>query len=248
MKAVIVDAGYGRRLYPITKCISKGLVPVYDKPALLYQLAFLADMGVEEVAVVVSGTHYDTYKYFLDQIDTEGLKVSLYLQKTGAGIVAAYESCAEFTKENDILLMMGDCLYFVNDAKKLIRQAETCFRSDKVGIVIGKTKPGSHNEFMNQIQNFEALCENVDPEEVKKLSAIGMYFMPKTMSGSLNGFVQVELKDSDVDSVYAKLLQSGRILLPQYSLDDEWFDIGTPERLYVASAYVREKQNNTAKQ
>ena len=47
---------------------------------------------------------------------------------------------------------------------------------------------------------------------------------------------------------YAKLLQSGRILLPQYSLDDEWFDIGTPERLYVASAYVREKQNNTAKQ
>ena len=83
---------------------------------------------------------------------------------------------------------------------------------------------------------------------MKKLSAIGMNFMPKTMSGSLNGFVQVELKDSDVDSVYAKLLQSGRILLPQYSLDDEWFDIGTPERLYVASAYVLEKQNNTAKQ
>lgn len=248
MKAVIVDAGYGRRLYPITKCISKGLVPVYDKPALLYQMTFLADMGIREAAVVVSEAHYDTYKNFLAQIDTEGLKVSLYLQKSGAGIVAAYESCAEFTKGNDIILIMGDCLYFVDDAKNLIRQAETCFHNDKVGIVIGKSKPGSHNEFMAQIRDLKALCKNADPEEVKKLSAIGMYFLPKTMSGSLNGYIQVELKDSDMDSVYTKLLRSGRILLPQLAPCDEWFDIGTPERLFLASAYVREKQKNTSEQ
>lgn len=241
MKAVIVDAGYGRRLYPITKCISKGLVPVYDKPALMHQMRFLADMGIREAAVVVSEIHYDTYKNFLNQIDTDGLDISLYTQKCGAGIVAAYESCAAFTKGNDIILIMGDCLYFIDDVKKLSKQAELCFQKDKVGIVIGKPKPGSSGEFMNRIGNFEALCGNADPEEVKKSSAIGMYFLPKTMSGSLAGFVQIELKDKDMDSVYAKLLQAGRITLPQLEPQDEWFDIGTPERLFSASAYVRKR-------
>ena len=248
MKAVIVDAGYGRRLYPITKYITKGLIPVYDRPAFLYQLSFLADMGIKEAAVVVSKMHYHTYQNFLDQIETEGLNVSLYLQKSGVGVVAAYESCSEFTKGNDILLIMGDCLYFVDDVTSLIRQAETCFKSDKVGIVIGKSKPGSHNEFMDQIQNIEMLCENVVPEEIKKSGAIGMYFLPKTMSGSLNGFIQVELTDSDMDSVYTKLLQSDRLLLPQLGPHDEWFDIGTPERLFMANVYVREKQKNISVQ
>ena len=96
---------------------------------------------------------------------------------------------------------------------KLIEQAEHCFRSDKLGVVV------------DQIQNV----------------AIGMYYLPKSLSGSLDGFINVELKDSDIDAIYAKLFQDKRILYPQLALNGKWFDIGTPERLFVASAYVREK-------
>lgn len=242
MKAFIADAGYGRRLYPITKCISKGLLPIYDKPALMYQLKLLANMGINEVAIVVSETFYDVYKNFLNQIDKNGIDISLFIQKNGSGIIAAYESCAEFSKGNDIVAIMGDCLYFIDDVKKLTKQAEDCFKEDKVGVVIGKSKPGSHNEFMNQISDFHGLCDTVDQDEVKKLGSVGMFFLPKTMSGSLDGFAKIALEDSDMDSVYSKLLESNRIMLPQLNDKDEWFDIGTPERLFVASAYVREKK------
>ena len=241
MKAVIIDAGKGTRLYPITKCISKGLVPVYDKPCLMYQLYFLASMGIKDIAIVASQKYYDTYKDFLKEIDTDDLSISLYAAKSGTGIVTAYESCTEFVKENDIIVTMGDCLYFVNEPKQLLEQANSCFKNDKVGIVIGKKKPGSHNEFMNYIPNFNLLCGNSDPEEIKKLCAIGIYFIPNTLSGSLSELVQLKFNDSDINLIYEKLLKANRIMLPQYSLDDEWFDIGTPERLFIASAYVREK-------
>ena len=239
MKAFIADAGYGRRLYPITKCISKGLLPVYNKPALMFQLDFLADMGIKEAAVVVSEANYNIYKNFLNEIDTKGIEISLFVQKSGEGIIAAYESCTEFTKGNDIIAIMGDCLYFVNDVKKLLKQAENCFNEDKVGVVIGKSKPGSNNEFLNKISDFHGLCETTDPDKVKDLGCVGMFFLPKTISGSMNSVVKVELKDTDMDSVYTKLLQTGRIMLPQMDSQDEWFDIGTPERLFSASAYVR---------
>ena len=240
MKAFIAAAGYGTRLYPITKCISKGLLPVYNKPALLFQLDFLADMGITELAIVVSEANYNIYKNFLNQIDTEGIEISLFTQRGGEGIIAAYESCTEFTKGNDIVAIMGDCLYFIDDAKKLIKQAENCFNEDKVGVVIGKSKPGSHNEFMNQISDFNGLCETTDLDKVKELGCVGMFFLPKTVSGSFKSLIQVELKDTDMDSVYVNLLQAGRIMLPQLDSKDEWFDIGTPERLFSASAYVRE--------
>lgn len=243
MKAVIVNAGLGTRLYPITKCISKGLVPVYDKPALMYQLTFLADMKIKDAAIVVSKKHYDAYKNFLDEIDTNGLNISLYTQKCGTGVVAAYESCSEFTQGSDIILIMGDCLYFTDDVTKLIEQAENCFCSDKVGVVVGKTRFNSGNTFMNQIQDLESLSADANLEESKELSAVGMYFLPKSLSGSLDGFINVEFKDSDMDYIYEKLLHTKRILFPQLGLNDEWFDIGTPERLFIASSYVREKKD-----
>ncbi|MBQ0037946.1 MAG: sugar nucleotidyltransferase [Clostridiales bacterium] len=241
MKGVILNAGNGKRLAPITKCISKGLVPVYDRPALMYHISFFASMGIRELAIVISEEHEKSYRDFLRQIDTQGIDISLYVQKEGAGVLAAYVSCADFTKGNNIVMVMGDCLYFIDDVINLKKQAEACFESDKVGIVQGKAKPGANAAFFERNQNDGTLSYDYRTAGENEICPIGMHFIPKSLTGSIEDFIQPSFTELDAAAVSTRLIQSERLMLPELTPNDEWFDIGTAEQLFLAGAYVRDK-------
>lgn len=242
MKGVILNAGNGKRLYPITKCVSKGLVPVYDRPALMYHISFFAKMGIREVALVVSAKHENSYRDFLSQIDTQGVDISLYVQKEGAGVLAAYKSCAEFTQENDIVMVMGDCLYFIDDVASLKKQAAACFESDKVGIVQGNAKPGTNAAFFEKDKSNGSLGYNYRTAGENEICPVGMHFVPKSLTGETSGFIKPGFTELDAAAVSTRLIQTGRLMLPELAPNDEWFDIGTAEQLFLASAYVRDKK------
>lgn len=241
MRGIILNAGKGKRLFPITKCISKGLVPVYDRPALLYQISFFAQMGIRELAIVISPEHEESYRNFLCQIDTQGIAIHLYMQKTGAGALAAYESCAAFATGHDLLMTMGDCLYFIDDIAFLKEQAANCLASDKFGVVLGKAKPGTNAAFFEQNENGTALRYDYRTVDDGEFCPVGMHIIPKSLTESYESFIQPSYTELDAIEFSTRLIKSNRLMLTKLAPNDEWFDIGTAEQLFLASAYVRQK-------
>ena len=239
MKGVIMNAGEGKRLYPITKCISKGLVPVYDKPALMYQISFFADMGITEAAVVISAEQEKSYRDFLGRIDTQGVSIRLYVQKAGVGFLAAYASCLDFMRGNDILMVMGDCLFFISDVQSLKMQAQRCFDQDKVGIVQGPAKAGENVAIFQREADCETPVYRYRAAKRGELCPVGMHFVPKSLTYSVEAFIEPTNTELDAAAVSTLLIERRKLILPSLSPDDRWFDIGTAEQLFQASSYVR---------
>ena len=240
MKGIILAGGSGTRLYPITKGVSKQLVPIYDKPMVYYPLSVLMLAGITEVLIITTPEDQSSFQRLLGYGSEIGMSFEYIVQPSPDGLAQAFILGADFIGEEDACLVLGDNIYYGHDLTKMLASAVQNAKEESKATVFGYhvQDPERYGvaEF-DQVGNVISLEEK--PEIPKSNYAVtGLYFYPndviqkaKEVKPSHRG----ELEITTVNQIY---LEEGRLKLETMGRGYAWLDTGTHESLLEASAFI----------
>ena len=224
MKAVVLAGGNGTRMLEHSINNPKPLINVNNKPFLYYVIKTLEKAGVTQIGIVYS-KHKQKFQDFLDEY---GLKATLLLQQKPLGTGDALKSAKEFTGEDEFIMLPGDCLFSVNDIKKLFDKNNAllgCHREDthKFGVI--KTNNGSLNEIIEKPKDYGPGLVNTSIYKLNKR----IYYFLENLEKSERG--EYELTDA-----VTKLAEEQEIEVVK--LDDYWIDFGTPIDIKIVEEFL----------
>ena len=240
MKGIILAGGSGTRLYPITKGVSKQLVPIYDKPMVYYPLSVLMLAGIKEVLVITTAEDQVSFQRLLGDGSDLGIRFEYVVQPSPDGLAQAFILGKDFIGEDDACLILGDNIYYGHDLTMLLSSAVENARDENKATVFGYhvQDPERYG-----VAEFDAQGNVVSLEEKPKqpksnYAVTGLYFYP-------NDVIQkaAEVKPSDrgeleITTVNQMYLAEGRLKLETMGRGFAWLDTGTHESLLEASAFI----------
>lgn len=239
MKAILLAGGSGSRLYPLTKGLSKQLLPVYDKPMVYYPLSLLLQAGIREVLLISTPTDLPSFKRLLGKGSQWGLQLSYAEQAHPNGIAEAFIIGADFIGSDPVALILGDNLFYGADLDSKLQQAQG-------RAVTTATIFGCHVENPQRYgviafdQNGKALSIEEKPITPKSnYAVVGLYFYPNSVvevAKQLAPSSRGELEITDVNQHY---LEQGNLQVETLGQGHAWLDTGTHESLMEATQFIQ---------
>lgn len=237
-KGIILAGGYGTRLSPITKAVSKQLLPVYDKPMIYYALTTLMLASIREILIITTPNSADLYKNLLGSGEQFGIKIDYAIQKKPDGLADAFLISEKFVDNHHSALILGDNLFHVENFSRKMDKA--CNQKKGCSIFVyrvsdpqryGIVELDSDNKITNIVEK---------PSKPKNNMAVtGLYFYDDTVTErvkQLSVSSRGELEITDLNKSYLKEDQLNYQLLSRGSV---WLDTGTVDSLHEASSYIR---------
>jgi glucose-1-phosphate thymidylyltransferase len=238
MRGILLAGGAGTRLYPLTRVVSKQLLPVYDKPVIYYPLSLLMLAGIREVLVI--STPHDTPRIrdLLGDGAALGLSLSYRVQPTPGGIAQAFVIGADFVGDSPVCLVLGDNLLFGHNLVDLLEESAGLTRGARV-FAYHVTDPQRFG-----VVEFDADCRAVSIEEKpakprSSWAVTGLYFYDAQVVRIARGLrpsARGELEITDVNRAY---LQRGELTVTALGRGVAWLDMGTHDSLLTASQFVQ---------
>ncbi len=244
MKGIILAAGKGTRLYPITKPICKPLLPLYDKPLLYYPLAVLMQAGIREILVIVPPDDQLPFEKLLGDGHSLGLSLSYREQKVQRGIADAFLVGEEFIGSDSVCLVLGDNVFY---SPTLSAQLEQAGRSRSGGTVFGlpveDPRPFGVVEFD---QSGRAISIEEKPQNPKSNFIVpGLYFYDNQVVGIARHLTPSARGELEITSVNNAYLERGELSVIPLDPDTVWFDAGNADSLLQAGCAIREIQRKS---
>ena len=237
MKGIILAGGAGTRLYPITKSISKQIIPVYDKPMIYYPLSVLMLAGIKEILIISTPEDLHLYQTLLDDGSQLGLSLNYIIQPSPDGLAQAFLIGEEFIGNDNVCLILGDNIFYGHGFSKTLRKAADL---DHGAIVFGYyvTDPERYGVVDFDSEGQVLSLEEKPAEPKSNYAVTGLYFYgndvikkAKTLKPSQRG----ELEITDLNKLY---LDEHRLSVRIMGRGMAWLDTGTHESLLQASNYI----------
>ena len=237
-KGIILAGGHGSRLYPITKAISKQLVPVYDKPMIYYPLSTLMLANIREILIITTPSDFDTFNKLLGNGEDLGIKISFEIQPKPEGIAQAFLIAENYLDGSSAALILGDNIFYGNELINKLEKANNL--TDKSTIFAYKVRDPQRYGVIN-FSN-EGVVESIEEKPINPKSnyvITGLYFYDnkvveyaKTLTPSSRG----ELEISDLNKIY---LNEQNLNVEAMGRGIAWLDTGTFDSLNEAGVFIR---------
>lgn len=237
MKAIILAGGAGSRLNPLTKAISKQLIPVYDKPMIYYPLSTLMLAGIREILIISTPQDLPKFRELFGGGGKIGLNISYKEQPRPEGIAQAFIIGEEFIGEDSVCLILGDNIFYGHNFSLILQKIVKLGEGARIfGYWISDPQRYGVIEFNN---NYEVLSIEEKPRVPKSNYAVpGLYFYDNEVVGiakNLKPSARGELEITDVNLAY---LKRGNLKAELLGRGYAWLDTGTPDSLLDASNYI----------
>jgi glucose-1-phosphate thymidylyltransferase len=237
MKGIILAGGSGTRLYPITKGISKQLMPIYDKPMIYYPLSILMLAGIKDVLIITTPEDNDQFKRLLGDGKQIGCNFQYAVQEVPNGLAQAFVIGEEFIGDDNVALILGDNIFYMSGMTSFLADCE----NPDGGIIFAyQVSDPERYGVVDFDENFIAQSIEEKPAQPKSNYAVpGLYFYDNSVvevAKNLEPSARGEYEITDVNKHY---LKNGNLKVKVLNRGTAWLDTGTFDSLHDASEFVR---------
>jgi len=240
MKGIILAGGSGTRLYPLTKGVSKQLMPIYDKPMIYYPLSVLMLAGIQEVLIISTPEDLPRFEQLFGDGSDIGMKFEYIAQPSPDGLAQAFILGKDFIGDDDACLILGDNIYYGHGITNMLSNAVSNAKDKNMATVFGYHV---HDPERCGVVDFDstgkALSIEEKPENPKSNYAVtGLYFYPNDVAKKAAEVVPSDRGELEITTVNQMYLSEERLTVELMGRGYAWLDTGTHESLLEASTFI----------
>ncbi|MDD2896224.1 MAG: glucose-1-phosphate thymidylyltransferase RfbA [Aliarcobacter sp.] len=245
MKGIILAGGSGTRLYPITKGVSKQLVPIYDKPMIYYPLSVLMLAGIKEVLVITTSQDQQSFINLLGNGTDLGMRFEYIIQPSPDGLAQAFILGEEFLDGDDVCLVLGDNIFYGHGLTKLLAQSVKNVKGENKATVFGYyVKDPERYGVAEFNDNGDVISIEEKPAEAKSnYAVVGLYFYPKDVVKKAKEVKPSDRGELEITTLNEIYLHENRLKVELMGRGYAWLDTGTHESLLEASSFIQTIEN-----
>lgn len=245
MKGIILAGGSGTRLYPITKGVSKQLVPIYDKPMIYYPLSVLMLAGIKEVLIITTPQDQSSFINLLGDGSDLGMKFEYVIQPSPDGLAQAFILGEEFLNGDDACLVLGDNIFYGHGLTKLLAQSVKNIQDENKATVFGYYVSDPERYGVAEFNdNGDVISLEEKPSEPKSnYAVVGLYFYPADVVKKAKDVVPSHRGELEITTLNQDYLNENRLKVELMGRGYAWLDTGTHESLLEASSFIQTIEN-----
>ena len=240
MKGIILAGGSGTRLYPLTKSISKQLLPIYDKPMIYYPLSILMLAGIQEVLIISTPEDLPRFKNLLGSGSQIGMKFQYKTQSSPDGIAQAFIIAEEFIGSDSVALILGDNIFYGQGLTDILLGGVSSVLDNNIATIFGyHVNSPSRYGVVEFNHSGQAISIEEKPEKPKSSYAVtGLYFYPNDVVKKALTVLPSKRGELEITSVNEMYLNEERLKVELLGRGYAWLDTGTHEDLLEASTFI----------